>query len=114
VQAYGDARDEDWAEWLQTHRIELNALSTEAFLRWLDGKLAAYDTGKVIPPADVLEERYTDTLRAALEEKITEEILASSITSSVTRENPRTVASEPGRLMIRLPPSSSRRRLVSA
>jgi hypothetical protein len=32
----------------------------------------------VIPPADVLEERYTDTLRAALEEKITEEILAAA------------------------------------
>jgi hypothetical protein len=78
VEAYGAARGEDWAEWLQTHRVELNALSTEAFLEWLDGKLAAFDTGKVIPPATVLEARYTVALRTALEEKLTEQILADA------------------------------------
>src|SRR5260370_31962040 len=41
----------DWAEWLQTHRVELNAMTTPEFIRWLDGKMAGYD--KVIPPAAV-------------------------------------------------------------
>jgi hypothetical protein len=78
VEAYGAARDEDWAEWLQTHRVELNALSTEAFLRWIDAKLADYDTGKVIPPAHVLEAHYTDEVHQALEDKIREQILVDA------------------------------------
>ncbi len=28
----------DWDEWLQGHRVELNAMTTEHFLEWLDGK----------------------------------------------------------------------------
>src|SRR5262249_22793368 len=30
----------EWAEWLQSHRVELNALDTLRFLAWLDAKLA--------------------------------------------------------------------------
>ena len=29
-----------WEEWLQTHRIELNAMTTPQFIDWLDGKMA--------------------------------------------------------------------------
>src|SRR5262249_11868573 len=43
----------NWAEWLQTKRVELNAMSTPEFIRWLDSKMAAYD--KLIPPAAVLD-----------------------------------------------------------
>ena len=31
----------DWEEWLQTHRVELNAMTTPQFIEWLDGKMAA-------------------------------------------------------------------------
>jgi len=39
----------NWAEWLRTKRVELNATSTPEFIQWLDSKMAAYD--KLIPPA---------------------------------------------------------------
>ena len=42
-----------WDDWLQTHRIELNAMTTPQFIAWLDGKMAAYH--KLVPPPDVLE-----------------------------------------------------------
>lgn len=30
---------EHWREWLQTHRIELNAMTTPEFIAWLDRKM---------------------------------------------------------------------------
>jgi Topoisomerase 6 subunit A/Spo11, Toprim domain len=64
-----------WEEWLQTHRIELNAMTTPQFIEWLDGKLAAY--GKLVPPPDVLEaglhERIEDKVRATITERILRE-----------------------------------------
>jgi hypothetical protein len=38
---------EQWREWLQTHRVELNAMTTPQFIAWLDGKMAEHD--KLIP-----------------------------------------------------------------
>jgi hypothetical protein len=68
--------DEDWEDWLQTHRIEINAMTTPQFIEWLDGKLAPY-TGKLIPPADVLaaelDSRIEDKVRAAVTERILRE-----------------------------------------
>jgi hypothetical protein len=65
----------DWAEWLQTNRIELNAMTTPEFIAWLDEKMAAY--GKLIPPADViceeLDERIETKIRAAITERILRE-----------------------------------------
>jgi hypothetical protein len=51
----------DWAEWLQTKRVELNAMSTPEFIAWLDGKMAGYD--KLIPPEEVLEASCADLSR---------------------------------------------------
>jgi hypothetical protein len=59
-----------WDEWLQTHRIELNAMTTPQFIEWLDGKLAAYD--KLIPPPDVL----TAELDKHIEDKVRTNIRA--------------------------------------
>ncbi len=30
---------DDWAEWLQTHRVELNAMTTPQLIAWLDQKM---------------------------------------------------------------------------
>ena len=46
---------EDWAEWLQTHRVELNAMTTPQLIEWLDGKMAKHGEGKLIPPPEVIE-----------------------------------------------------------
>jgi len=64
-----------WEEWLQTHRVELNAMTTPQFIEWLDGKMAAYD--KLIPPADILKAE----LSARIEDKI-----CDAITARILRE----------------------------
>lgn len=43
-----------WQEWLQTKRVELNAMTSPQFMAWLDSKIAPHDDGKVIPPEPVL------------------------------------------------------------
>jgi hypothetical protein len=66
-----------WEEWLQTHRIELNAMTTPQFIEWLDGKMAKAKLGKLIPPGEVLEaelkERIAKKIRAAVTERILRE-----------------------------------------
>jgi hypothetical protein len=37
----------DWEEWLQTHRVELNAMTTPQFIEWLDRKMAEHGDGKL-------------------------------------------------------------------
>ncbi len=61
-------------EWLQTHRVELNAMSTPRFLQWLDDKMASYD-GKLVPPRQVLTERLEEEVQARLREEITARVL---------------------------------------
>jgi hypothetical protein len=61
---------EPWEDWLQTHRVELNAMTTPQFIEWLDRKMAGYD--KLIPPADVLDAE----LNARVEDKIRDAVTA--------------------------------------
>ncbi len=67
--------DEAWDEWLQSNRVELNAMTTPQFIEWLDGKLAAYD--KLVPPPNVLvaelDARIESKVRAAVTERILRE-----------------------------------------
>jgi hypothetical protein len=65
---------DEWREWLQTSRVELNAMSTPQFLDWLDAKFAG-ESGKVIPPKAVLAERLARDVAAALRERITADVL---------------------------------------
>ena len=66
-----------WEDWLQTHRIELNAMTTPVFLAWLDRKMAQHGVLKLIPPTEVmaqeLDERVEDKVRAAITERILRE-----------------------------------------
>jgi hypothetical protein len=63
--------------WLQTNRIELNAMPSDQFLDWLDHKFQRYRR-KVIPSIDVLEEHLEASVRAQLEQDITAEILSEA------------------------------------
>jgi hypothetical protein len=67
-------RDRDWEEWLQTHRVELNAMTTPQFIAWLDSKMAQYE-GKLIPPPEVLEQELAHRIEAKLRTAIAERIL---------------------------------------
>jgi len=62
-----------WEKWLQTHRVELNAMTTPQFIAWLDGKMAAYD--KLIPPADILATELKDRIEAKIRDALTSRIL---------------------------------------
>jgi hypothetical protein len=65
----------DWQDWLQCHRIELNAMTTPQFIAWLDDKMAAFGNGKLVPPAGVLTNDLSETLEERLHHQITEQIL---------------------------------------
>jgi hypothetical protein len=67
--------DEDWDDWLQTHRVELNAMTTPQLIEWLDAKMAEFGGGKLIPPQDVLEQELADRIEDKVREAITGRIL---------------------------------------
>jgi hypothetical protein len=69
--AGNDISGVDWDEWLQTHRVELNAMTTPRLIAWLDDKMKTFGAGKLIPPETVLEE----DLKARVETKIRAEII---------------------------------------
>jgi hypothetical protein len=64
-----------WEEWLQTHRVELNAMTTPEFIGWLDRKMDAHGVGKLIPPHDVLAAEFAARLEAKVRAAVTERIL---------------------------------------
>jgi hypothetical protein len=66
---------EGWDEWLQTHRVELNAMTTPQLIEWLDGKMATHGDGKLIPPEDVLVEELAAETEKRLRTEITSLIL---------------------------------------
>jgi hypothetical protein len=76
-QPVADYVDDRWADWLQSHRVELNAFTSPQFIAWLDGKMAAF-SGKVIPPAAILAERLESGVRKRVRESITKRVLAEA------------------------------------
>jgi hypothetical protein len=62
----------DWENWLQTHRVELNAMTTPQLIDWLDMKIGS---GKLIPPSHVLEQDLADRIESKVRAAITERIL---------------------------------------
>lgn len=74
-EAVGDYVDEETALWLQTNRVELNAMRTEQFLAWLDNKMYMHGNPKIIPPEFVSRRYYAAVMKAIYEEKIKTRIL---------------------------------------
>ena len=64
-----------WEVWLQTSRIELNAMTTPQFIQWLDDKMDAHGAGKLIPPSDVIAAELETQLEGKIRDAITERIL---------------------------------------
>jgi Topoisomerase 6 subunit A/Spo11, Toprim domain len=76
---HGTAPNGDsWEEWLQTHRVELNAMTTPQFIEWLDGKMAEAKDGKLIPPGEVLEAELKDRIEQKTRAAVTERILSEA------------------------------------
>jgi hypothetical protein len=68
-------QDGNWADWLQTNRVELNAMTTPQLIEWLDRKMAEFGSGKLIPPAHVLEQELADQIERKVRDETTERIL---------------------------------------
>jgi hypothetical protein len=64
-----------WQRWLQTHRVELNAMTTPQLIQWLDQKMAGPGRGKLIPPTEVLEQELDDLIERKVRAAFTERIL---------------------------------------
>ena len=57
------------ADWLQTHRVELNAMTSEQLIAWLERKLEEHGVEKVVPTSDHLADAYQRAVfRLKLEE----------------------------------------------
>jgi hypothetical protein len=69
---------EHWGNWLQTHRVELNAMTTPQLIEWLDGKMAKFGSGKLIPPPHVLEQDLADRIESKVRAVIAEKILSEA------------------------------------
>ncbi|MCY9763191.1 ATP-binding protein [Paenibacillus alvei] len=67
-----------WSDWLQSNRVELNAMSTPHFIEWLESKMEEHGVGKVIPTDDVLTK--------ALEES-TEQLIRSQVMNEILQQN---------------------------
>ncbi len=66
-----------WREWLQEHRVELNAMDTPTFLAWLDAKMEPY-AGKLIPPQTVLAERLAVDVRGLIRQRLVDEAIRAA------------------------------------
>lgn len=76
-----DYVEQPWRSWLQTKRIELNAMTTPQFLEWLDRKFEPY-AGKVIPPTGELTTQLRTDVRNHLERRITARVLQEAKVAS--------------------------------
>ena len=62
----------EWRQWLQGHRVELNAMDTPTFLEWLDGKIPP---AKLIPPPAVVVDRLRAETRAVIRGRLIDEAM---------------------------------------
>ena len=66
----------EWEDWLQTQRIELNAMSSPQFLKWLDRQMAkSGSSGKLVPPADVMLQELEAKVLANVTERMTKKAI---------------------------------------
>ena len=81
---------EDEREWLQRHRIELNAMTTGEFIAWLDRKMAPFLSdrvaAKVVPPASVIVARLAENVKSRVRERIVAEVLRAAGTERQVEE----------------------------
>jgi hypothetical protein len=65
---------QEWEAWLQTRRVELNAMSSPQFIEWLDGKFEQY-SDKVVPPSPVLSDAFGQATQASVKRMLAARIL---------------------------------------
>ena len=65
-----------YGNWFENQRVELNAMTSEQFILFLESELKKYDeVGKVIPELDYLNDTFEASLKEAIKNQIEEEVL---------------------------------------
>jgi DNA topoisomerase 6 subunit A-like protein len=67
-----------WEEWLQDNRVELNAMTSQELIDWVEAGFTSHGIKKVIPPAEVLEEALLANLKDRINEQLREEVLRNA------------------------------------
>ena len=76
-----------WRRWLQSARIELNAMTTAQFIQWLDRKFAERESQKLVPPLKVLSQQLEAAAHATVEADVMARVLEeSNFTDLVAQE----------------------------
>jgi hypothetical protein len=76
---YWETNDKkDWGEWLQSNRVELNAMTPEEFVVWMEKKMEEHGVSKVIPNIHVLRDKLEEDVEAVLRAKLQRKILEES------------------------------------
>ncbi|WP_088834387.1 ATP-binding protein [Paenibacillus tyrfis] len=68
-----------WADWLQSNRVELNAMTTPEFIEWLEGKMEEHGVGKVIPTKEVLEKTFEESAEQVIRSRVMKDILEQNL-----------------------------------
>jgi hypothetical protein len=80
--------------WFASHRCELNALRTSAFIALLDRKMTERGSGKVVPPANAIEAERDEKLRETIRERELDRILAEADIDGLVEDAIRQVAAQ--------------------
>ena len=74
-----DRRDRmNWRNWLQHHRIELNAMTPGQLIRWLDDNVEKHGAIKLAPPSDVIAIALRERIEWTIEEQERERLLKNA------------------------------------
>ncbi|MBD8614882.1 hypothetical protein IFT57_06700 [Pseudomonas sp. CFBP 13719] len=75
VADYVAAKDDGyWADWLQTKRVELNAMTSPQFISWLDSKFEGLQR-KLVPDERVIRQTFNHQSEEAIRQALTAKIL---------------------------------------
>lgn len=66
---------DEWREWLQDNRVELNAMTSPQFLAWLEAKISAHGVGKIVPDNHVMRQTLQAEVIALTARQVQEQIL---------------------------------------
>ena len=83
--------EEDWEQWLQEHRVELNAMTSPQFIAWLDEKMTEHDGQKIVPPAPIIAEALATNVASLLRKTIEDRILQEADADTKVAEAVRAV-----------------------
>ena len=67
--------NDHWKNWLQHSRVELNAMTSPQFLKWLESKMEEQGVAKVIPTNTVMQNELKTEVTRLVEQRIAQDIL---------------------------------------